>query len=196
MPDTVMNVTVLVAAFLLGTVAWPYLLARLARGLDLRREGSGNVGGMNALRVAGPAAGVAAILLDAGKGALAVWLAARWGSDPLVPMAAALLVVLGHNFNPFLGFRGGKGLAAALGVFLVFSPWTVPAVLGVMVLLALLFRDANTGAGAGILALPPVLWALHGAAAWPVFGAAMALLIAVKHIPDLRAYRAGRRKLF
>src|SRR5215475_11956170 len=111
----------LAVAYLLGAIPFGYLLVRWKTGGDVRSSGSGNIGATNVLRTSGRAAGIATLLLDVGKGAAAVLLA-RWigagSSAPLEPMAV-LGVVLGHVFPVTLGFRGGKGVACAVGAGLV-----------------------------------------------------------------------------
>ena len=190
------DIMLLILAYLLGTFPPAFLLTRLLVKKDIRREGSGNVGGMNTIKRAGLLPGLVVIVLDTGKGALAVYLASILGASSLLPLVAAFLVILGHNFNPWLGFKGGKGLAAALGVFLVLSPQSIPWVLAVMILLSLLLRDTNSGFGLGLAAIPLVLWLQGEPWPLPVAGTAMAALMLLKHLPDFKAYRRGRRQLF
>lgn len=189
------DVLIAVLAFCLGAFPSAYLLTKLFRGLDIRRAGSGNVGGMNTIRVAGKLPGVLTIILDIGKGALAVYLAVRYGSEWL-PLLAAFLAVLGHNFNPFLGFQGGKGLGASVGVLLVLSPLTFVYLIILIAVLILPLRDTNTAAGIGVVAMPLVFWLQFHEWPWVLMGAALALIIVLKHVNDFRAYAQGRRKLF
>ena len=187
-------VLLLLLAFLLGAFPSAYLLTKLFRGLDIRKVGSGNVGGMNTIRVAGKLPGVLTIILDIGKGALAVYLAARYGSAWL-PLAVAFLAVLGHNYNPFLGFQGGKGLGTSVGVLLMLSPLTIAYLIILIAVLILPLRDTNTAAGVGVLAMPLFLWLQFHEWPWVLTGAAIALVVFLKHFKDFKAYRAGRRKL-
>lgn len=113
----------LIFAFLLGSVPTGQWLAR-GRGIDLRRVGSGNPGATNVARALGPAAGVFVAVFDAAKGALAVWLVTLAGGPlPLAALAGAA-AVLGHNYSPFLGFKGGKGVATSVGTLLAIAPVT------------------------------------------------------------------------
>src|SRR5215213_6724732 len=99
-------------AYLLGAIPFGYLLVRWKTGGDVRSAGSGNIGATNVLRTTGRAAGIATLLLDIGKGYLAVWLAGRWtGGDPVWMSAATLAVIAGHAFPVFLRFKGGKAVA-------------------------------------------------------------------------------------
>ncbi len=181
-------------AYILGSIPFAYIFSRLFRDQDIRATGSGNVGGMNVLRYVGFLPGITTIAADAGKGALAVFMAGRYGGSSWCPWAAALACILGHNFTPFLRFKGGKGLAAALGVMLVLSPQVCMYVLPAMAVAALLLKDANTGAGVGVLLLPVVIWELTGEPGWAILGGGISAAIAVKHVDDFKTYLAGRRK--
>jgi len=105
--------------YLLGSIPFGVLIARVVGGADIRRAGSGNIGATNVARVVGAKAGIATLLLDAGKGALAVWIAMRLRPSEAVIAAAGLAAILGHLFPVWLKFRGGKGVATAIGTFLM-----------------------------------------------------------------------------
>src|SRR6202042_1852348 len=108
------------------------LIVKAIGGPDIRTTGSGNIGAANVTRTAGFLPGILTLALDAAKGYAAVWLAARWTNGNMRWMiAAAVLAVIGHMFPIWLGFRGGKGVATGLGVFLVAAPWAALAAIGV-----------------------------------------------------------------
>ncbi len=104
-----------------GAVPFGVLIAKWL-GVDIREHGSGNIGATNVTRVLGAVPGAIVLVLDAMKGALPVWLAIRYSGEPWLVMATGLAAILGHCFSPFLEFRGGKGVATAMGVFLVLDP--------------------------------------------------------------------------
>src|SRR3954471_2258502 len=104
----------IVFAYLLGSVPTGYILGYFS-GIDVRKAGSGNVGATNVARVAGKKVGILTLIGDAAKGFLPVLLARRLGFDPTVLGLAALAAFLGHLYPVFLNFRGGKGVATALG---------------------------------------------------------------------------------
>ncbi len=198
----------LLVGYLLGSFPSAYLASRVLGGRDIRNVGSGNVGGMNALRNVSWPAGLTTAALDVGKGAAAVWLASRFSGalpgamglggsyGPGAPLAAMVGVVAGHNWMLFLGFRGGKGLGATTGALAILQPVLVLVFAGLIGIGALLARDTNVGAGMAALSLPFVFWwAGHGGPEWIAAGTALALVIAAKHWPDFAAYRAGRRRL-
>src|SRR5687768_14431040 len=104
-----------------GAVPFGVLIARWL-GVDIREHGSGNIGATNVTRVLGKVPGAIVLVLDAMKGAVPVWLAIRYSGEPWLVMATGFAAILGHCFSPFLEFRGGKGVATAMGVFLVLAP--------------------------------------------------------------------------
>src|ERR1051325_5508592 len=119
-----MNALLVVAvAYLLGAIPFGYLLVKWKTGGDVRAGGSGNIGATNVLRTTGRAAGFATLLLDIGKGFLAVWLAGRWtANDPAWMSVAAVAVMAGHAYPVFLRFHGGKAVASFVGAFLCLTP--------------------------------------------------------------------------
>src|SRR5581483_5752724 len=111
-------ISLLLMAYLLGSIPMGYWLVKWVKGVDVRKEGSGNIGMTNVWRVAGAGWGTATLLFDIGKGVLAVWMARHWGREgDWVEVAAGLSVLLGNVFSIFLGFKGGKGIGVSVGVF-------------------------------------------------------------------------------
>ncbi|MFW5856944.1 MAG: glycerol-3-phosphate 1-O-acyltransferase PlsY [Planctomycetota bacterium] len=156
------------AAYLLGAVPFGWLLARGVRGVDVRTEGSGNIGATNVLRVCGWRLGLVAFALDVLKGfAPAFWLAPLWfppAADPEAAAgaaaAAALAAVTGHTLPVYLRFKGGKGVATSAGAFLALAPAATGLALGAFLVLVLATRYvsvASTGAAAAIVAAQHVL---------------------------------------
>ncbi len=190
------------AAYLLGSIPFGLILAKLFGGSDVRRAGSGNIGATNVARVAGFVPGVLTLLLDAAKGALAVLLAARGSEgDSRWMMLAGLGALVGHCFPVWLKFKGGKGVATAAGVFLVVCP---PACLGSVILFILVvafWRYVSLGSISAAAAMPLLtylLWAPPHAPP-PViwYGTlAAALLIVYKHAANIRRLVAGAEPKF
>src|SRR5712671_1219356 len=134
-------VAIPVVAYLLGSIPFGLLLTKLFGGGDVRKTGSGNIGATNVARVAGPLPGILTLLLDAAKGAAAVWLAARFSNESAAwMMIAALAALIGHCFPVWLKFRGGKGVAPAVGVFLMLAPLAAIGALLVFILVCLAWR--------------------------------------------------------
>jgi acyl phosphate:glycerol-3-phosphate acyltransferase len=157
-------VLLLVCAYLLGSIPFGYLIVRGKEGADVRRAGSGGTGATNVTRRAGKAAGLLTLLLDALKGWLAVWLAwAVLGGEAGINMwvaAAALLALVGHCFPVWLGFRGGKGVATGLGIFLWLAPLAVACACALFVAVVWATRYVSLGSMTAVAALPLCIWLL------------------------------------
>ncbi len=149
----------MLAAYLLGAVPFGLLVAKGMGGGDIRRQGSGNIGATNVLRTTGKVAGALALLLDIGKGFLPVLLARQWlgPHDPLLG-GIALAAFFGHLFPIYLRFKGGKGVATALGIFLAWTPTAGLFALLTWLLTALIFRISSLAALLAFLLLPLFLF--------------------------------------
>ncbi|HEY6129955.1 MAG TPA: glycerol-3-phosphate 1-O-acyltransferase PlsY [Candidatus Acidoferrum sp.] len=154
-----------VSCYLLGSIPFGLILAKLFGKKDVRAEGSGNIGATNVARVAGPTAGILTLSLDAGKGWAAVWLAARvMHGDAAFMVIAGFLALLGHCFPLWLRFRGGKGVATAAGVFGALCPEAMLAAAILFALVVWFWRYvslASLTAAAAIPLLIYFLWAPH-----------------------------------
>ena len=129
-------VGVVLLAFLLGSIPTAYLMGRWRRGIDIRGVGSGNPGATNIGREVGIVPGILVLAIDAVKGAVAI-LVGQWLGVPATALYfAALAAVVGHNFTPFIGFRGGKGAATVLGISMLML-WQITAISGAVGLLVL-----------------------------------------------------------
>ncbi len=181
---------VLAGGYLLGSIPFSFLVARLFGVADVRKVGSGNVGATNVARTAGKGPGLVAFLLDAGKGAAAVALAARFAGSPW-PVFAGALAVLGHMFPPWLGGKGGKGVATGAGVFLPIAPWAVAAALAVFAAALAVTRMVSLGSVAGCLVLAAAMFLLRGPGAESFTAAALAALIIWKHRGNLGRIARG-----
>ena len=160
------RVIMLLAAYLAGSIPFGYLIVRVTQGADVRETGSGGTGATNVTRRAGKWAGILTLALDALKGALAVVLARAlltegFGVDWWVA-AAAVLAVAGHCFPVWLGFRGGKGVATGLGVFLALAPLAVLCALPVFFAVVALTRYVSLGSILTAAVLPFFVWLLGG----------------------------------
>ena len=113
-------IILLLVSFLLGSIPFGYIIARLASGIDIRKHGSGNIGATNVVRVLGKKWGILVFILDLAKGMLGPCLFAYFLDDPnhTLILLSAILAVSGHNWTPFLKFKGGKGVATSLGAMI------------------------------------------------------------------------------
>ena len=192
------------ASYLLGSIPFGYLLVRTFRGEDVRRSGSGNIGATNVSRKS-PALGALTLILDAAKGFFAVQLAVMLSpfphTDPhlyRIMAASALLAIAGHMFPVWLGFRGGKGVATALGGFLRFSPPTVAAAIVIFIVVALLSRRISLGSIVTAALFPVAFWFVNSSRdLWTVASISLAaILIIARHHQNIRRLISGDEPQF
>lgn len=149
-------------SYLLGAIPTSYLVARLGRGLDLRRVGSGNLGATNLYRQLGWRWAVPVGVFDLLKGTIPVVLFARWaGAAGVMPLLMGLTAVLGHVFSVFVRFRGGKGVATGAGVVLGLAPWAFLAALAAWALVVRISGYVSLGSIVGAVVFPAATWVAH-----------------------------------
>jgi glycerol-3-phosphate acyltransferase PlsY len=175
---------------LLGSIPFGLLLTRAAGLGDIRKIGSGNIGATNVLRTGNKALAAATLLLDAAKGAVALLVAGALSAHPWAGPVAGFAALLGHLFPPWLGFKGGKGVATGLGVLLAAAPLAGLAVCGVWLAAAAVTRISSASALTAIAASPLLCLALaDGRAA--LLALAMAAPIVWRHEANIRRLLAG-----
>lgn len=185
--------TMLVVAYGLGSIPVAWLVVRRLARLDVRRIGSGNVGATNALRATTPTVGLLVALADAAKGALAVWVARRAHASDTAVAFAAVAAVAGHVAPIWLRFRGGKGVATASGAFAVLAPLAAIVALGVFVVVVWTTRLVSLGSLAATLALV-VVAAWHDPLKITEAAAAVAVVIVLRHSANITRLRAGTER--
>jgi glycerol-3-phosphate acyltransferase PlsY len=176
---------IVAVAFLLGSIPFGVLLAR-ARGVDLKKVGSGNIGATNAARALGKKAGIVVLLLDTFKAWLPTFAALWLRLGPEVAATAAFAAFCGHIYSPWLKGRGGKGVACGLGAFLALAPACAGIAVAVCAVVVALTRLGSLGSLLGSAALVPALWLLHEPRAYVLLGAAMFVLILWRHRDNIR----------
>ena len=186
-------VIAIIAGYLLGSIPFALLLTR-TRGVDLRAVGSRNVGAANVLRTTGVRRAVVVLLLDAAKGAAAVLVARLLTDNLIVVMTAGLAAIAGHVYSAWIGFRGGKGVAASAGVFVMLAPLATAIAALVFVATIFVTRFISAGSIAGALAL--AVATLVGNAPGPVVGGAIvaALLVMHRHRDNVSRLIAGTER--
>jgi len=202
--------TIIIVAYLLGSIPFGYILVKTFRGEDIRLSGSGNIGATNVARSGAKGLGLATLLLDALKGTCAVWIAHALGNSsynicggsPCIPVtrlmaSAALAAVLGHMFPVWLKFRGGKGVATAVGCFFMLFPIAMLISLGFFLLIVALTRYISLGSMLAAIAFPILAYFVEGAHLPSVMlVSAIALLIIIKHHQNIRRLLAGNENRF
>jgi glycerol-3-phosphate acyltransferase PlsY len=194
-------------AYLIGSIPFGYILVRLFRKQDIRTTGSGNIGATNVARTA-PALGIATLVLDALKGLVPLYILSAWAYDQahgahrsLLVALAALFAVLGHIFPIWLGFRGGKGVATATGVFLVLCPRAVGLSLLVFLVVLIATRYVSLGSILGTACFPLFAYYLQRSEHWDtrpllVSSIVIAILIIAKHHENIRRLISGTESRF
>jgi acyl phosphate:glycerol-3-phosphate acyltransferase len=186
-----------IAAFLIGSIPFGLLVGRIFYRTDIRKSGSGNIGAMNALRTLGKGGAVAVLLLDAAKGFLPVLFVrahAGWfeASAPGAAVAiVALATVLGHCFSPWLGGKGGKGVATSFGAIFGLSWQSGLVAVAGWIAGAAITQYSSVGSMLGSLAAPAALWFFTGSLAETLYGAVAAALVVFTHRENIARLRAG-----
>jgi len=193
---------ILLLAYLLGSIPFGFLIVKLGQGRDVRVVGSGNIGAANVTRVGGLGAGALTLLLDAGKGYLAVWIASRSTDENITWMVVAgLAAIIGHLFPVWLRFRGGRGVATGVGVFLPICWTAVLLALVIWVLVVAFWRYVSLGSIAAAASLPLLTYFLYAPRHAPPLTVSIsttlaALLIIVRHRPNIERLIAGTEERF
>ncbi len=182
-------------SYLLGAIPFGLVVGRLAKGIDVREYGSGNIGTTNVLRTMGRGPSAAVLVLDCGKAAVVVLLARWLVGLPAIEAACGAAAVIGHTWSPYLGFRGGKGVASGFGAFVALSPVAAAivfvfgvAVMGVSRIVSL---GSILSSGLAVLvAASLAVWAQQPIE-YAVYAALMAALIIFRHGENIARLRAG-----
>lgn len=192
-----MKILLLVGSYLLGSIPFGLLFSRMV-GTDVRQEGSRNIGATNVSRVLGKKLGFLTLVCDAMKGLLPPTVAAFILSPPpdneLVIAACGLFAIIGHMFPVYLGFKGGKGVATSLGVFLFLSSWAVLFSAGILIVAVVLTGFVSVGSLAAAALLPLWLYLLGKSQIIVGAGTITALLIWIKHYENIRRLIKGEEK--
>jgi acyl phosphate:glycerol-3-phosphate acyltransferase len=186
-----------ITSYLLGSIPFGYLLVRVFRGEDVRKTGSGNIGATNVSRTS-PGLGAATLVLDALKGFAAVALARRLHPGDAQFMAvAALFTIAGHMFPVWLGWRGGKGVATALGAFLCMAPKPVLLMIAVFVVVVAIFRYISLGSLVAALCFPILVMVLEHYTLTPILPIVGACaLIILRHHENISRLMQGNESKF
>jgi len=192
-------------SYLLGSLSGSLLIGRL-RGVDIRRAGSGNAGGTNALRTQGWRFALGVVVIDVGKGIAAAWIGMHVAASAPAPLDTAyaqgalcgFAAIVGHCWPLFFGFRGGKGGATAVGVMLVLAPILVLPVLATwaLALIATGYVGLATIVAGGAFAVLAATTAANAAPALTAFAVATALLIVFTHRDNIRRLARGEEYRF
>jgi glycerol-3-phosphate acyltransferase PlsY len=185
----------LVAAYLLGSIPTGLLLGKVY-GIDVRKEGSGNIGATNLYRTVGRKVGVLTLIFDCLKGFLPVLIVRKLGISAEYAAWIGLAAFCGHVFSVFLRFKGGKGVATALGIFLALSPLAVAIALGVFLALVFKWRYISLGSITAAAVMPLAVSLLGGGRITVIVTALVAVVVIGKHHENIKRLVAGTENKF
>jgi glycerol-3-phosphate acyltransferase PlsY len=199
-------INVAVSAYLLGSIPTGFLVAK-AKGIDIQKSGSGNIGATNAMRVLGKPAGIFVMIMDAAKGYVACILAAiyfnqfvpgpdhfddaYWILSGRLMLIAGIFAVLGHNYPCWLKFKGGKGIATTAGVYLALAPVALGIALAAFILTVLITRYVSLGSIIAAIVLPVAVWFTKANLFLEIVTIALCALAIYKHKSNIQRLMAG-----
>jgi len=197
-------VIVAVCAYLVGSIPTGFLVAR-AKGVDIRKVGSGNMGATNVFRSVGKSWGIFVLVVDGLKG----YAACTWMGDLLLHFIAAppdvdlmriiagIAAVLGHNYTCWLKFKGGKGIATSAGVYFALAPWAVTIALGTWIVVVTLTRYVSMASIAAAIALPTAVWLMYRESlTLPLATTALGIMAIVNHKKNIKRLMEGTESRF
>lgn len=191
MPLSLIEIAGILAAYLLGSVPTGLWLGLRIKGVDIREQGSKNIGATNTMRVLGKKLGATALICDILKGAIPVFIASHYGTWEYLPLACGLAAILGHVFPIYIGFKGGKAVATSTGVFLglVLYPTLIAAVIFGIVLAATRMVSASSISAAIALSIAVFLFPVT----LPVriITVLVAVLVIIKHRTNIQRILKG-----
>ena len=188
------------SAYLLGSIPTAYLFGKAKKGIDIREHGSGNVGATNAFRVLGKLPGILVLVTDVFKGTVSVTLLPSL-IKPITPLdyswllaLLGMLAIAGHIWTPFLRFKGGKGVATSLGVFLFLDPISTLIALGVWIATLLIFRYVSVSSMLAAITLPIAMAAFLRPFPTILISSIVCMIICYKHKSNLQKLLLGTEK--
>lgn len=174
-----------------GSVPSGLWLVQAFHGIDIRNYGSKNIGTTNVFRTVGPKTAVLVLIADAFKGILAVGIMSYFFHNPLLDVVTALGALLGHNYSLFLGFKGGKGVATALGLLIFMMPKVAVASFGIWLVCVLLTRYVSLGSIMAAVFTPPLAWYLGYPSAYVIFSVVVAFFVVLRHKENIHRLLTG-----
>jgi glycerol-3-phosphate acyltransferase PlsY len=190
-----------IPSYIVGAIPASFIMGKIARGIDLREHGSGNLGAANTFRVLGRRAAVPVLIFDIGKGFFAVWYVSGLMDGAIwFSLLAAVAVVIGHNYSVFVRFSGGKGVGTTAGAFLALAPYAVLLCVVIWIATLLLIRIVSLASMVAAVLLPVSIYLsnillgaeTHGSVL--LLSIVVAVLVIYKHRPNIQRLREGSEK--
>ncbi|MDR3563896.1 MAG: glycerol-3-phosphate 1-O-acyltransferase PlsY [Negativicutes bacterium] len=178
------------SSYLIGSIPNGYLVGKFY-GIDIRQFGSKNIGATNIFRVLGPRPAFWVFLTDAAKGVAGVYVGQLLLAAPIAALLGGIGAIAGHNWSAFLGFKGGRGVATALGVIAVLMPKVTAIVFVVWAIIVYFTRYVSLGSIVGAALAPPLIWLFGERTEFLMFGIVAAIFVIVRHKPNIQRLLKG-----
>lgn len=188
-----MSLLLCIFAFLIGSIPWGYIIGK-TKGIDLRKEGSGNIGATNVLRIIGKKEALITLLLDISKGilpVLVVKLIPLYANNLFLVGLVGTCAILGHCFSPFMRFRGGKGVATTIGVLLAYAPLAGLISILIWIITFKISKISSLGALISFAILPLNVYILNYSDEVLFFAFLFTVIIYIRHIPNIKRILKG-----
>jgi acyl phosphate:glycerol-3-phosphate acyltransferase len=182
-----------IIAYLLGSIPFAYIFARVIKGIDIRQVGTHNVGTMNTWKEVGLFPALAVLILDIGKGSLSILIAQWLDARQIFVFLAGLAVIAGHTWPVFLSFRGGKGAATSVGVLFALAPQIFAISFSIIVILVVITRDTGFGLGIGLILFLLLLGIFGEDINLILYSLAIPVFLLIINFPDLRRDISGNQ---
>lgn len=190
------QILLIIAAYFIGSIPFAYIIVKLVKKIDIRTVGSGNAGATNAARVLGKWGFISVFLLDALKGFLPVFISLHYYGQTMITLIVAAVVVLGHTYTVFLGFKGGKGVATGAGVFLALAPAEIGIGLVVFILVFLATKMVSAGSILASITLLIAVCLMSNWFALKVLTAVIVFFVIFKHRSNIVRIIKGEENKF
>lgn len=185
-----------ILSFLLGSIPFGFLICKFSLGVDIRKLGSGNIGTTNVMRIAGPTIGILVLILDTSKGLVPVLLAKAFSFSPIWVVFAGISAILGHIFSPFIGFRGGRGVATGLGVVIGITPLIALFLFLIWGMVVIVFRYVSLASLISAFAFPLLMTSTNQPLPYLVLSFIISALVIARHKPNLeRLFKGQEHKI-
>lgn len=190
-----MNYMLVIGGFLLGyvfgSIPCGLWLVQAFHGIDIRNYGSGNIGTTNVFRTVGQKTAAVVLVGDMLKGIMALYIISKFTADPTIVAITALGALLGHNYSLFLGFKGGKGVATGLGLFLYMLPWGAVAAFSVWAVIVLITRYVSLASIVAAVVAAATGWYLQYPVPYAVFGTLAGFFVIIRHKDNIKRLIEG-----
>ncbi len=184
------GIIIVLSSFFIGSIPFGKIVANF-KGIDITKHGSGNIGATNVFRIIGKKYGLMVLFLDALKGFLPTYSAIFLTKDPTIVVICGFAAIMGHMFSPFLNFKGGKGVATGVGVFLAISPriFILALILGLLIIA--LTQYVSLGSLTGSLFFVILMFRSGQPPQYSIMASIVAVFILIKHIPNIKRLLNG-----